>query len=114
MLLFGTVQVAATLRNLGKALAGEEAGRVKRLMGSLRALFRSSPETGHHPRVTELKSCLRASARKAKDTACDDGSAEEGGREGGERDVEAAEDAVSDCQDEPAGESESLTWLRWL
>ena len=58
--------------------------RVKRLMGSLRALFRSSPDTGRHPRVTELKSCLRASPRKAR-VEPDDGHEECDEREGGAR-----------------------------
>ncbi|CAK9004360.1 unnamed protein product [Durusdinium trenchii] len=44
-------------------IAAEEAVKLKRLVSTIRGLWRSS-ETGNHPRVSELKSMLRPSPRK--------------------------------------------------
>ena len=41
-------------------LAAEEGVKLKKLMGAVRALWRSSP-SAHHPRVTEPKNMLRPS-----------------------------------------------------
>lgn len=40
------------------ALAGIEGQKAKRLLGSLRTLWRSSPSTGQDGKITHLKSCL--------------------------------------------------------
>jgi len=46
-----------------KDLAGKEGVRGKRMMGALRALWRSSPVGGHDARIAEMKTYLQASAR---------------------------------------------------
>ena len=44
-----------------KDLAAKEGVRGKRMIGALRALWRSSPVGGHDARIAELKSYLQAS-----------------------------------------------------
>lgn len=44
-------------------LAAEEGVKLKKLVGAVRALWRSSP-AGNHPRVSELKNMLRPSPNK--------------------------------------------------
>lgn len=45
------------------SLAANEGVKAKRLIGSLRALWRSSPEKGQDSKITELKSYLQASPK---------------------------------------------------
>lgn len=91
------------------SLAGIEGLKMKKLVGSLRSLWRSSRERGHDDRITDLKSYLRPSPSPARghEARPDDGEDDldlDGGRlengddgeesEGGERD-EGADDASS-------------------
>lgn len=46
-------------------MAAEEAVKLKKLMGAVRALWRSSP-SGQHPRVSELKGMLRPSPSRKR------------------------------------------------
>ena len=46
--------------------ASDEAVKLKKLIGGIRGLWRSS-DTGHHPRVTELKALLEPSPSKKKE-----------------------------------------------
>ena len=48
------------------ALAAIEAVRMKKLVGAIRSLWRSSPSGANHPNVTALKKLLKPSPRKAK------------------------------------------------
>lgn len=45
-------------------LAADEGVKLKRLVGGVRSLWRSSP-TGNHPHVTHLKQILRPSPSRA-------------------------------------------------
>ena len=47
-------------------LASDEAVKLKKLIGGIRGLWRSS-DTGHHPRVTELKALIEPSPSKKKE-----------------------------------------------
>ena len=47
-------------------LASDEATKLKKLIGAIRALWRSS-ESGHHPKVSELKTLLEPSPSKKKE-----------------------------------------------
>ena len=95
------------------SLAAVEALKSKRLMGALRALWRSSKDQGFNSRVTELKSYLRPSPvpqRGApRDESSSDGSdgehADEGHRNGeGEQDDQ--DDAQRDGVDESDGDDD--------
>lgn len=47
-------------------LAAEEGVKLKKLMGAVRSLWRSSPAAGSHPKVTELKEMLRPSPTRSR------------------------------------------------
>ena len=54
---------SAELKETRMGLAAIEAVKAKRILGALRALWRSSPQGGHDQRITYLKSFLVASPR---------------------------------------------------
>ncbi|CAK9081172.1 unnamed protein product [Durusdinium trenchii] len=95
-----------------KVLAGEEAERLKRLLGALRALWRSSPGGAHHPRVTELKSFLKESPKKGQAAADHEHSPEalpvmpalnDDGNGVAEPEFESANEESSDGESDEAG-----------
>ena len=49
-------------------IAAEEGVKIKKLVGAVRSLWRSSP-AGNHPRVTQLKGLLRPSPSRSR-VAC--------------------------------------------
>lgn len=52
-------------KNLSRSdMAGLEGSKAKKMLQSLRFLWRSSKEGGHDPRIVDLKQYVRASPRK--------------------------------------------------
>ena len=94
------------------SLAAVEALKTKRLMGALRALWRSSKEQGFNPRVTELKSYLRPSPVPQRQAPQDESSSEcsdgephgdEGDRRGGSDEDDEDDTGDEGCPSEDDG-----------
>ena len=91
------------------SLAACEGVKSKRLIGSLRALWRSSPGKGHNQRVTHLKSILVASPERQRPAAVDAPPADPEPQVSDEDDEEpAADDGSSDESSPPSPNREAL------
>lgn len=102
-------------------LAANEGVKAKRLIGALRALWRSSPTKGHDDKVTELKSYLQASPKRGEHrpagdepeeellpeaAAADDGSVNDG-EDGAPRDGQEEHGDSESSQRDSQGSRES-------